>query len=129
MAEPLSEVVTAAYEIFLQKAKVFSSTWPFLFAALEAPPVSLPETRQACCHHSYVRTDPAQARRLRTGSESSISTPVPTDAVSKKEWWQTRAFLSSLCFFLAKVNLPEHIELILVSLELTSSLSQFTEYR
>lgn len=112
MAEHLSEVVSTSYEIFLQKVKVFSSTWAFLFAALEAPPVPLLEMHQACCHHSYVRTVPGQVRCLRNWSVSSISTPVPTDTMSKEEWWQTRFY----------VTLPKHIKLILVSLEVTSSL-------
>lgn len=129
MVKPLSEVVSASYKIFLQKVKVFSSTQAFLFAGLEAPPVSLPEIHQARCHRSCVRTIPGQVRRLQTGSVSSVSTVVLTDTIPKEEWWQTRFFLSSLCFFLAKANLPKHIKIILVSLDVTSSLSHFTEYR
>lgn len=51
------------------KGKTFSSTWAFPFAALEAPPMSLAERCQACCHHSYLKTAPGQVRQLWTGSE------------------------------------------------------------
>lgn len=107
MAEPLSEVVSASYKIFLQKVNVFSSTWTFLFAALEALSVSLPETRQACCHHSYVRTVPGQVRRLRTGSVSGVSTPVLTDTISKDEWWQTRFFFVLFMFLAGNSQLTQ----------------------
>lgn len=107
MAKPLLEVVGASYKIFLRKVKVFCSTWAFLFAALEAPPVSLPETRQACCHHSYVRTVPGWLRWLRTGSESSVSTLGPAGTISKEEWWQTRGGFVLFMFLPGKSQLTQ----------------------
>lgn len=86
-----------------------------------------------CLYQEHIRPVVTIAMRGqsldKSGGCNRVREHLGADTIAKEEWWHTRYFLSSLCFFLAKVNSHKDIKLIFVSLEATSLFSQFTEYR